>query len=220
MGCSEVANIKVLVVDDQLLISEGIRIILDSQPGIEVVATTGNGREAVEFVAVYRPDVVLMDIQMPEKSGIEALREIKAIYPQTIVLMLSTFDPDEYILGSFRNGADGYLLKDTTGEKLAMAIRNAYAGNFTIPSSIAARIIAQIPKEILRSKLADYDLTLREKEIADLMTKGYNNEHIAQTLGISLGTAKNYISTLYSKLEARNRKEAIQILTGIKNNSL
>lgn len=210
-------NIRVLVADDQQLICEGIRIILDSQPGIEVVAVAHNGKNTVEYVTIYQPDVVLMDIQMPGMSGIEALKEIKEQYPQTVVLMLTTFDPDDYIIGAFRNGADGYLLKDTSGAKLAAAIRDAFAGNVTLPASIAARIIAQVPQEISKSSLDDYNLTLREKEIANLIGKGYNNEKIAQALGITLGTVKNYISTLYSKIEVDNRREAILILKGLKD---
>lgn len=213
----EMEKIRVLVADDQSLICEGIGIILASQPDLEVVGTAEDGRQVLELTAKYHPDVVLLDIQMPVMSGIEALRQIKANNPQTVVLMLTTFDPDEYIFGSFRNGADGYLLKDTTGEKLAAAIRDAYAGNFTIPSSIAARILAQIPKDIAKKNLEDYNLTLREKEIAELICKGYRNEKIAQALGVTLGTVKNYICSLYSKLEAKNRKEAIDIITGLIN---
>jgi DNA-binding NarL/FixJ family response regulator len=212
-----VPKIKIIVADDQLLICDGIRIILDSQPDIEVVAIADNGRTAVEYVSQYQPDLVLMDIQMPGMTGIEALKDIKSKYPKTLVLMLTTFDPDEYILGAFRNGADGYLLKDLSGDKLAAAIRDAYAGNITIPASIAARIVAQIPKETRRRTLSDYGLTQREMEIAELITKGYNNESIVRELGITLGTVKNYISTLYSKLEADNRKEAIYIITGLNN---
>lgn len=211
------AKIKVLVADDQLLICDGIRIILDSHPDIEVVATVGNGRAAVESALADRPDVVLMDIQMPEMSGIEALKQIKAKRPQTVVLMLTTFDPDEYILESFRNGADGYLIKDLSGDRLAMAIRDAFAGNSTIPVSIAARLIAQIPKDTRKSSLADYGLTARETIIANLIAQGYLNETIAQKLGISIGTVKNYISSIYAKLEVSNRQQAILLITGLKS---
>lgn len=210
-------RIRVLVADDQLLICDGIRIILDSHPDIEVVATVGNGRAAVESVLADQPDVVLMDIQMPELSGIEALKLIKAKRPQTVVLMLTTFDPDEYILESFRNGADGYLIKDLSGDRLAMAIRDAFAGNSTIPVSIAARLIAQIPKETRKKSLADYGLTARESIIANLIAQGYLNETIAQKLGISIGTAKNYISSIYAKLEVNNRQQAILLITGLKS---
>ena len=210
-------RIRVLIADDQLLICDGIRIILDSHPDIEVVATAGNGRAAVESALTRQPDVVLMDIQMPELSGIEALKLIKAKRPQTVVLMLTTFDPDEYILESFRNGADGYLIKDLSGDRLAMAIRDAFAGNSTIPVSIAARLIAQIPKETRKNSLADYDLTARESIIANLIAQGYLNETIAQKLGISIGTVKNYISSIYAKLEVNNRQQAILLITGLKS---
>lgn len=213
-------KIRVIIADDQSLIVEGISIIIGSQPDIEVVATAGNGARAVELVEVYKPDIVLMDIRMPEMNGIEALKEIKARFPKTIVLMLTTFDPDEYILGAFRNGADGYLLKDTSGDKLALAIRDANAGNITIPASIAARIIAQIPKENRKNSLSDYNLTQREAEIAELICKGYRNDQLSREFGISMGTVKNYISSLYSKLEVSKRQEAIDIITGLKNNKM
>lgn len=214
-------KIKVIIVDDQILICDGIRIILDTQPDIEVVATANNGRTAVEYVSIHQPDLVLMDIQMPgDITGIEALKEIKEKYPRTHVLMLTTFDPDEYILGSFRNGADGYLLKDLSGDKLVAAVRDVHAGNVMMPSSIAARIIAQIPKELRKKTIAEYGLTQREQEIADLMAKGYLNQNIAKEMGISLGTVKNYISTLYSKLGTKNREETIYILAGLKSGKM
>lgn len=208
-------KIRVLVADDQRLICEGIRIVLDAYKDIEVAATVGSGRAAVEYVLATPPDVVLMDIQMPEMSGIEALKLIKAKRPQTVVLMLTTFDPDEYILGSFQNGADGYLMKDLSGDRLAMAIRDAHTGNSTMPVSIAARLIAQIPKDTRKKSLTDYGLTARELEIADLIAQGYQNGKISQALGISLGTVKNYISSMYAKLEVANRRQAILLIAGL-----
>lgn len=216
-GIETLNRIKVIVADDQLLICDGIRIILDSQPDMEVVATADNGWAAVQLVVEHQPDVVLMDIQMPGRSGIDALKEIKARYPDTRVLMLTTFDPDDYILDSFRNGADGYLLKDLSGEKLVSTIRDAHLGNVTIPASIAARIIAHIPKELHKKNLFDFGLTQRETEIAELLAKGYLNDNIAQTLEISLGTVKNYISSLYSKLHVKNRREAIYVIKSMNN---
>lgn len=199
------SKIKVVIADDQLLICEGIRTILNSQEDIEVVAIAHNGQAAVNSVLELCPDVVLLDIQMPEMSGIEALREIKSKSPKTSVLMLTTFDPDAYILDSFRSGADGYLLKDLSADKLISAVRDAYVGHVTIPASIAARIIAHIPKEQQKTTLSDYGLTQREAEIADLISKGYHNEAITEELNLSLGTVKNYISSLYSKLNVKNR---------------
>lgn len=210
-------RIKVLIADDQLLIRDGIRIILDSTQDIEVLDTVSNGREAVDAARRLIPDVILMDIQMPELSGIEALREIKAQRPETVVLMLTTFDPDEYILGSFRYGADGYLLKDLSGERLKQSIRDAYAGYSTIPVSIAARLIAQIPADTRRKNLADYGLTGRELEIAELIAQGYRNETISHTLQISLGTVKNYVSNIYSKLEVSNRQQAVLLISALKS---
>jgi DNA-binding NarL/FixJ family response regulator len=190
-----VNKIKVVIADDQKLICEGIRIILEACPDIEVAATAENGHDAVRVVDELQPDVALLDIQMPGMSGLEALKTIKARHPKTAVLILTTFDPDAYIFEAFRSGADGYLLKDMSGEKLAAAIRDAHSGNVTIPASIAARIIAQIPRKA--KSLGDYGLTQREQEIAGLIVKGYSNDSIVSALGITLGTVKNYVSTLY-----------------------
>ncbi|MEI6578461.1 MAG: response regulator transcription factor [Eubacteriales bacterium] len=205
-------KIRVIIADDQNLICEGIQIILNSQPDIEVIAAANNGLQTVELVSTLLPDVVLMDIEMPVMNGIEALKEIKEKYPKTIVLMLTTFDPDNYIISAFKNGADGYLLKDTSGEKLANTIREALSGNIIIPAAIAGRIIAQIPKENQFKRRTEFTLTQRESEVAELMAKGYSNVKISQTLGISMGSVKNYISTIYSKLQTSNRQEAILVI--------
>ncbi len=209
-------RIKVLIADDQLLIRDGISIILNSQPDIEVLGAVSNGYEAVRSVCEQLPDVVLLDIQMPGMSGIDALREIKAQHPETVVIMLTTFDPDDYILRSFRYGADGYLLKDLSGDRLVQSIRDAYAGYSTIPVSIAARLIAQIPEDTRRKSLADYGMTGRELEIVELVSQGYRNEMIAQALHITLGTVKNYVSTIYSKLEVTNRQQAVMLINALK----
>nr|WP_269438115.1 response regulator transcription factor [Phosphitispora fastidiosa] len=201
-----------MIADDQPLIREGISIILGSQSDIEIVAVAETGLEAVNLCDICNPDLVLMDIQMPTLSGIDALKEIKKKRPETVVLMLTTFDPDEYIYSAFQNGADGYLLKDMSGDRLIDMVRDAAAGDVLIPASIAARLIAQIPRERRRNRLTDYGLTAREQEIADYLQRGYRNDKIAKIMGISLGTAKNYISTLYSKLEVKNRQEAICLI--------
>jgi DNA-binding NarL/FixJ family response regulator len=206
------SEIRIVIADDQNLISEGIRIILDAQPDMKVLAVADNGKAAVELVTEYKPDVALLDIRMPGVDGITALREIKEKLPETLVLMLTTFDPDEYIISAFKSGADGYLLKDTTSETLIETIRNACNGSITIPVSIASRIIAHIPKGARRNSLQEYGLTQREIEIASLIANGYNNDKISASLGISMGTTKNYICDIYSKLEVKGRREAIYLI--------
>lgn len=207
--------VRILIADDQLLIRDSLRIILDAEPDLKVVGTAENGEEAIGLVRTQQPDILLLDIEMPVLSGIEALKVIKKERPETIVLMLTTFDPDEYIFGAFENGADGYLLKDLSGRQLVDRIRDAAAGDVLIPASIAARLIAQIPRETRRQSLEDYGLTAREMEIAGFVKRGYDNHKIANTLQISQGTAKNYISILYSKLEVKNRKEAICLMNSM-----
>lgn len=209
-------EIKILIADDQRLICEGISIILESTPDIRVVATAYSGREAVAATLKHQPDVVLMDIQMPELTGIEALKEIKSARPQTVVLMLTTFDPDEYILTSIQNGADGYLMKDLSGERLASAIRDAYVGNVIIPASIAARLITRLPANAARKCLGDYGLSAREQEIAELIAQGYDNQALSKSLGLSVGTVKNYASTIYAKLEVDGRQQAALLIAALK----
>lgn len=208
-------KIRILLADDQSLIRDGIRIILDSQHDMEVVATAETGTEAVEKAQALRPDLILMDIRMPACSGIEALKAIKSQRPEAVVLMLTTFDPDEYIYGAFESGADGYLLKDMPGEQLISMVRYAAAGNILIPAHIAARLIARIPREALKTRLSDYGLTQREREIAELIRIGSNNGKIAEKLGIAHGTVRNYISTLYSKLGVGTRREAVHLISSL-----
>ena len=209
------SDVRILIADDQLLIRDGISIILSAEPGLQVVGAAENGEAAVQLTRSLGPDLVLLDIEMPVMSGIEALKIIKKERPETIVLMLTTFDPDEYIFGAFENGADGYLLKDLSGKQLVDRVRDAATGDILIPASIAARLIAQIPKEPHRKSLEDYGLTGREMEIAGYVKRGYHNDKIARTLQISQGTTKNYISSLYSKLEVKNRKEAICLMNSM-----
>jgi DNA-binding NarL/FixJ family response regulator len=208
-------KIRILLADDQSLIRDGIRIILDSQPDMEVVATAETGTEAVEKAEALQPALILMDIRMPACSGIEALKAIKSRRPETVVLMLTTFDPDEYIYGAFEGGADGYLLKDMPGERLISTVRYAAAGSILIPAPIAARLIARIPRDASKTRLSDYGLTKREQEIAELIRNGCRNGKIAEKLGISHGTARNYISTLYSKLGVATRREAVRLISGL-----
>lgn len=202
------SEIKVLLVDDQALIRDGLRAVLLAYPEISVVADVENGKQALDSVALYRPDIVLMDIRMPVMDGVEATRLIKESYPKTVIIILTTFDDDEYIINALTYGASGYLLKDINGEGLVRAIMDGYLGNIVLPGRIASKITSHLSKEMVpKGDLSDF--TVREQEIIRMLVRGASNKEIAETLYLSMGTVKNYISQIYSKAEIADRANAV-----------
>jgi DNA-binding NarL/FixJ family response regulator len=208
-------KIKVMITDDQRLMREGLKTILDLEDDLTVVQLADNGRDALDKIAQARPDVVLMDIRMPVMDGVECTRIIKQQYPGVKVLILTTFDDDEFIIEALKGGAAGYILKDLPSEKLVDAIRDVYKGNSIMQPEIAAKVISHItstvkapvsnstPSELMQAE----ELTDREKDVLQLVGKGMSNKEIARKLYISEGTVKNYISSLYSKLELNDRSK-------------
>jgi DNA-binding NarL/FixJ family response regulator len=173
-----------------------------------VVAEAENGMEAYEQSKVHHPDVILMDIRMPQMDGVEATRLIKQDFPETVILMLTTFDDDESILGAITYGASGYLLKDISGAKLADAIRDAARGSVILPGNIAAKITKHINWQgCPKTPLSDF--TMREQEIIRLLIQGKSNQEIARMLFLTVGTVKNYVSQIYSKADISDRANAI-----------
>ena len=201
-------QITVLLADDQTIIRDGLRALLETNPDIQVIGEAKNGMEAYEQTKIHRPQVVLMDIRMPEMSGVEATRLIKRDFPGTAVLVLTTFDDDESILGAIIHGASGYLLKDISGIKLADAIRDAAQGSVILPGNIAAKITKHISKQG-KAEISLEDFTQRELDIIRLLMQGKSNQEIAQTLFLTVGTVKNYISQIYSKAGITDRANAI-----------
>ncbi len=201
-------QITVLLADDQTIIRDGLRALLETNPDIQVVAEAKNGMEAYEQTKIHRPQVVLMDIRMPQMGGVEATRLIKRDFPETAVLVLTTFDDNESILGAITHGASGYLLKDICGVKLAEAIRDTVQGSVILPGNIAAKITRHIGRQgKAESSLEDF--TQREQDIIRLLMQGKSNQEIAQTLFLTVGTVKNYISQIYSKAGITDRANAI-----------
>jgi len=196
-------KIRVMVTDDQRLMREGLQTILSLEPDIAVVGLAENGKDALDQILSLQPDVVLMDIRMPIMDGVECTRLIKQLHPNVRVLILTTFDDDEYIIEALRNGASGYILKDLSGEKLVMAIHDAYRGDSVLQNGIAAKAISHISAPSRMPPTGS--LTYREKDVLRLVGKGMSNTEIASNLFISEGTVKNYISNLYSKLELTDR---------------
>lgn len=205
--------IRVLIVDDQELIRQSLKIVLNVSAGIEVVDTAASGAEALKSVAALRPDVVLMDIRMPEMDGVEATRLIKERYPQTKVIVLTTFDDDEYVFGALKNGASGYLLKGSGISELAEAINIAYSGGALINPNIASKVISQfsnLAKNSTRVQVdegAAQDISKSEWQIIRTVGCGMSNKEIAQELCLSEGTVRNAISSILFKLDLRDRTQ-------------
>jgi len=207
--------IRVLLVDDQALFREGLRTLLDLQADIEVVGEAKDGREAIEAVARVAPDAVLMDMQMPVLDGVAATRDIRAKHPNTQVIVLTTFDDDEYVFEGLRAGAVGYLLKDVTSDRLAEAIRSAARGESFLEPSVAAKVVAEFTRladaPLLRER-ANHTLveplSNREFEILHLVATGASNKEIAATLVIAEGTVKNHVTNILGKLGVRDRAQA------------
>jgi DNA-binding NarL/FixJ family response regulator len=203
-----VKPITVLLVDDQTLIRDGLRALLGTYPDLVVVAEAQNGADAYEQVKIHRPQVVLMDIRMPLMGGVEATHLIKNDFPETAVLVLTTFDDDESILGAITHGAIGYLLKDIGGAKLADAIRDAARGSVILPGNIAAKITRHIGRPG-KPEVTPSDFTRREQDIIRLLMQGKSNQDIANTLFLTIGTVKNYMSQIYSKAGVSDRANAV-----------
>ena len=201
-------TIRVLLTDDQTLIRDGLRALLSAHQGIEIIGEAANGNEAYEQTKLLTPDVILMDIRMPEMDGVEATRLIKKDFPKTVVIVLTTFDDDEYIIKAMTFGASGYLLKDISSEKLIEAIHDGLHGNIILPGRVAAKITSHLTQEAAPEATLD-DFTERETQIIRLLTKGKSNKDIAQELYLSIGTVKNYLSQIYLKINVSDRANAV-----------
>lgn len=205
-------EIKVLLVDDQKILLDGLKAILESDPGIKVASAASSGKEAIGFIERNKTDVVLMDIRMPEMNGVECTKIIKEKWPDIAVLVLTTFDDEEYIVDALRNGACGYLLKDISGEKLVQAVKDAYRGDTILPSKVAVKLVgkaAEKPDRLEDRLRRDVKLSEREVEIARMLAEGFTNRQIASAIFISEGTVKNYTSAIYGKLGVADRTAAV-----------
>lgn len=200
--------IRLLLVDDQDLIRRGLKALLGTDPTLEVVGEAGNGQEAVTQVAQLNPDVVLMDVRMPVTDGVAGTRQICQQFPGTKVLMLTTFDDQEYVTQALQAGASGYLLKDTPFDELTQAIALVHKGYTQIGPGLATKVLTHtVPTAPPDEMAAWVALSDREKDIVRLVAQGYNNREIAQSLHIAEKTVKNYITNILSQLDLRDRTQ-------------
>ena len=214
------SNIRILLVDDQNLFREGLRTILSVQPDLEVVGEAANGQEAISQAIALQPQVILMDLRMPVLDGVAATRQLRTEVPNSRVIVLTTFDEDEYVFEGLRAGAVGYLLKDVASEKLVEAIRAAARGETFLQPSVAAKVVAEFnrlsnpilpavrPGPAKPSGLVE-PLSERELDILRLVATGASNREVAAGLYITEGTVKNHLTSILGKLEVRDRTQAV-----------
>jgi DNA-binding NarL/FixJ family response regulator len=205
-------RIRLLIVDDQRLMREGLRTLLELEHGFEVAGEADSGQAALDLYAKFLPDVVLMDIRMPGMDGVEATRRLCSRWPETRVIILTTFDDDAYVFEGLRAGAVGYLLKDLSGQELAQAVRTVYNGGGLIEPTVAKRVMAEFARlhpparsieEILPEPLSE-----RELEVLKLVSAGLSNREIGNRLGLAEGTVKNYVTSVLQKIGVRDRTQA------------
>jgi DNA-binding NarL/FixJ family response regulator len=205
-------KIRLLIVDDQRLMREGLRTLLELEHGFEIVGEAANGQAALDAYAELMPDVVLMDIRMPGMDGVEATRRLCTSWPETKVIILTTFDDDANVFEGLRAGAVGYLLKDLSGQELAIAVRTVHAGGALIEPTVAKRVMAEFARLHPPARAIDEGLpeplTEREVAVLKLVSAGLSNREIGHKLGLSEGTVKNYVTSVLQKIGVRDRTQA------------
>jgi len=200
---------KVIICDDQALVRDGLEMLLKLENDIEVLATAEDGDQALEMIAKCAPDVVLMDLKMPGLNGVETTRRIRAQYPDVRVLVLTTFDDDEWVFDAVRAGASGYLLKDTPRKQLIAALRGTFEGQSYVDPQVAGKLMTQVaskqqqPASVLTEKLSE-----REVAVLRLVAHGASNAEIASELHLAEGTVRNHISSIFVKLDVNDRTQA------------
>lgn len=204
--------IRLLLVDDQRLMRDGLRILLELESDLKVIGEAENGADALECYRQLTPDVVLMDIRMPVMDGVEATRRLRDEDPNSKVIILTTFDDNEYVFEGLRAGALGYLLKDVSGDELADAIRKVAAGGSMIEPSVARKVIAEFarlaPATPEAAQVLIEPLSEREIEILKMVSQGLTNKEIAAKLYLAEGTVKNYVTSILQKIDVRDRTQA------------
>ncbi|MFF4543500.1 response regulator [Streptomyces sp. NPDC001435] len=207
---------RVVVADDQTVVREGIVMLLGLLPGVEVVGAAGDGEEAVKLVAELAPDVVLMDLRMPRCDGVEATRRIRAQYPGTQVVVLTTYADDESMFPALRAGARGYLTKDAGGDEIVRAVESVLSGDAGLSPSVQRRLLERLSEPEPRPERAEAPdgLTARETEVLVLIAEGLTNQEIARRLHVSTATVKTHINNLFAKTGLKDRAQAVRYAYG------
>jgi DNA-binding NarL/FixJ family response regulator len=207
--------IRVLICDDQAIVCEGLQVILESDAAIKVVGIAHDGAEALEKAEVLKPDLVFMDLKMPGMNGIQATRQIHSLYPEMKVLVLTTYDADEWVFDAIRSGASGYLLKNTAPAALLTAVKGTMEGKTHVDPDVAGKLFAHVTRAddyTLSDTSPEIDsLSEREREVLQLVAKGLNNRQISEQLFLSEGTVRNYVSNIFAKLNVTDRTQAALI---------
>ncbi len=201
------AEIQILIADDHAVVREGLRALIDTEPGMELVGEASDGLEAVQKSAALEPDVILLDLVMPSKGGLEAIREIKEQNPRARILVLTSFAEDEKVFPAIKAGAQGYLLKDSSPRELLQAIRDIHHGQPSMHPTIARKLMREIQRGSEQPP-AEEPLTEREVEVLSLVAQGFANQEIADQLFVSERTVRTHVSNILSKLHLANRTQA------------
>jgi DNA-binding NarL/FixJ family response regulator len=200
---------RVIICDDQAIIRDGLEMLLKLEGDIEVVGLARDGDEALQLIATNAPDLVLMDLKMAGMNGVEATRCIRASYPGTKVLVLTTYDDDEWVFDAIRAGASGYILKDTPREKVIEAIRGTVKGKSYVDPQVAGKLLDQVTGEMVKpTTLITAKLSEREQDVLRLLARGLTNHEIAGRLHLSEGTVRNHVSAIFDKLNVSDRTQA------------
>jgi DNA-binding NarL/FixJ family response regulator len=207
---SDSQTIRIILVEDQTLMRQGLRTILDLEPGLQVVGEAPDGNAGLDLALRLRPDIILMDVQLPRLNGVEATAALCAAWPEAKVIILTTFDRDDYLFEGVRAGARAYLLKDTPATELVGTIRRVHAGEAFLQPIIASRTLREIARPKTEADLLE-PLSEREREVLVLVAQGASNRDIAEKLVITEGTVKNHVSNILAKLQAANRTQAANI---------
>jgi len=203
-------KIRVVIADDHVVVREGTRELLEREPDLEVIGEAGDGEEAVRLVVNLKPDVAIVDIAMPRLNGIEATKQIKALYPATAVLILTAYDNDQYIFALLEAGAAGYLLKNVRGQEVIEAVRAVHAGESVLHPVVARKVLNRfVPSSREARDREVEELTDREMEVLKLAAKGLNNKDIAQELCLSVRTVQAHLGNIFGKLMVGSRTEAV-----------